>query len=129
MIAQDDLPVTQEIIPAQPDNIDNPLIERVEIIGNNYNFPLNTCGDRDPGGENTWYPVYIHDTPENLNLVRSNYCKDAFRKYRTIEQIKSIQVASFTNEFKAREFAQLMELYLGSGEVGKSARYNFDNSH
>ena len=92
----------------------------------NYDFPLDSCGDNDPGGANTWYPVYVDDTPENLSTIRSYYCQDAIRKYRQQKQIHSIQVASFINESKAEQFASLMQEKVGSGEVGEPTVYNLD---
>jgi hypothetical protein len=72
------------------------------------NFPLNSCGDKDPGGANSWYPVYVMNTAKNLNRLKFNYCRDAIIKYREEETIKSIQVASFLDQSKAQEFANLM---------------------
>ncbi len=95
---------------------------------NNYDFPLDSCGDKDPGGTNIWYPVYVDDTPENISTIRSNYCQDAIRKYRQQEQIYSIQVASFINESEAEQFANLMQEKIGSGEVGEPTIYNFDKN-
>lgn len=92
-----------------------------------YEFPLNSCGDKDPGGANSWYPVYVINTPENLNQIKTNYCRDAILKYRKQAKIQSIQVASFLNRTKAQEFADLMQKEIGSGEVGKPSVYNFDN--
>jgi hypothetical protein len=112
----------------QEDNLNNLTSYESENNYSYYDFPLNTCGDDNPGGDNTWYPVYVDDTPENLNAIHTNYCRDAIRKYRQNEQIYSIQVASFTNEDKARQFAELMQLNLGSGEVGESSIYNFDSN-
>ncbi len=95
---------------------------------NNYDFPLDFCGDKDPGSANTWYPVYVDDTQENFNIIRSNYCQDAIRKYRQQEQFYSIQVASFINESQAEQFANLMQAKIGSGEVGEPTVYNFDKN-
>lgn len=92
-----------------------------------YDFPLNSCGDKDPGGTNSWYSVYVENTEINLNLIKSNYCRDAILKYREEKEIQSIQVASFLDQIKAQEFADLMEAEIGSGEVGESSIYNFAN--
>ena len=92
-----------------------------------YNFPLNSCGDKDPGGANSWHPVYVRDTVENLNRIKANYCRDAILKYREEKGIQSIQVASFLNRTKAQEFADLMLRAIGSGEVGEPSVYDFGN--
>jgi hypothetical protein len=133
---QDNSSETEETIESLPEvinqpqeqNYDNSTASESEVIASNYNFPLDSCGDKNPGYANTWYPVYVDDTPENLNIIRGNYCRDAIRKYREKAQINSIQVASFTSEFKAREFAQLMQVNIGSGEVGEPTVYNFDEN-
>ena len=92
----------------------------------NYQFPTASCGDRDPGGANTWYPVFIKDTEHNFNQVRDRFCRDAIRKYREDRQSTSIQVASFTNKAKAEEFALILKINLGTGEVGQPKVRNFD---
>ena len=88
---------------------------------NNYNFPLSTCGDINPGGTNTWYPVYVDDTEENLRIIRTRYCRDAIRNYRETKGIHSIQVASFINSSEAYQFAEILRREIGSGEVGESS--------
>lgn len=93
----------------------------------NYQFPTASCGDRDPGGTNTWYPVFINDTEHNFNQVRDRFCRDAIRKYREDRQSTSIQVASFTNKAKAEEFASILKINLGTGEIGQSKVRNFDD--
>ncbi len=89
----------------------------------NSDFPKKSCGDKSPGGTNTWYPVYVDYTQENLNLIRSNYCRDALRNYREKKGFHSIQVASFLNYSDAQSFANFMQKQLGSGEVGQSSNY------
>ena len=92
-----------------------------------YQFPTASCGDRDPGGTNTWYPVFIKNTEHNFNEVRDRFCRDAIRKYREYRQSTSIQVASFTDRDKAEEFALILKINLGTGEVGQPKVRNFDN--
>lgn len=87
-------------------------------------FPKNTCGDRDPGGTNDWYPVYVKYSEYNLTKIHNFYCGDAIKNRRPTGEL-SIQVASFLNQQDAIDFANLMESELGSGEVGRSSRYNF----
>ena len=83
------------------------------------NFPLSSCGDLDPGGKNTWYPVFITNSQANLFLVRRDYCQDAFPKYRKEKGITSIQVASFLDPQKAEKFAQIMRNRIDNAEVGQ----------
>lgn len=93
----------------------------------NYQFPLASCGDKDLGGSNTWYPVFIKNSEQNFISVRRNFCQDSIRKYRQDRQRTSIQVASFTNKSKAEEFAKLMQNKLGSGEIGEPAVLDLEN--
>lgn len=89
-----------------------------------YRFPKNTCGDRDPGGTNDWYPVYVKYSESNLTKIRKFYCGDALKNRRQTGEM-SIQVASFLNQQDAIDFANVMQSELGSAEVGRSSRYNF----
>ena len=95
----------------------------------NYQFPNASCGDRDPGGANTWYPVFITNTEHNFNEVRDRFCRDAIRKYREDRQLTSIQAASFTNKAKAEEFASILKISLGTGEVGQPKVLSFDSDN
>ena len=88
-------------------------------------FPLNSCGDRDPGGTNTWYPVFIDNTEHNFDTVRNEFCHDAILKYREEQQTTSIQAASFIDKTKAAEFALILQNSLGTGEVGEPKTHNF----
>lgn len=135
---QDNSSNIEETIKSVPEVNDQPQeyysnnsnADESESLTNNYNFPLDSCGDKNPSGANNWYPVYVDDTPENLSMARSNYCRDAIRKYRKKAQINSIQVASFTDALKAEEFAELMRRNIGSGEVGEPTVYDFSgDSH
>lgn len=93
-----------------------------------YIFPLRTCGDEDPGGTNTWYPVYVNYSERNLSMIQTKYCRDAIRKYREKLGLHSIQIASFLSRSDALNFADLMRDEIGSGEVGEPNRYNFDGN-
>lgn len=89
-----------------------------------YRFPKNTCGNRDPGGTNDWYPVYVKYSEYNLTKIRNFYCGDALKNRRQTGEM-SIQVASFLNQQDALDFANVMQSELGSAEVGRSSRDNF----
>lgn len=84
-----------------------------------YKFPLRSCGERNPGGVNNWYPVFVNYSERNLKLIRSKYCGDAYTKYREAIGLHSIQTASFMSRKKAEEFAEIMKQEVGSGEVGE----------
>ncbi len=83
-----------------------------------YNFPMSSCGDPDPPGVNTWYPVFVNNSEQILRRLRFQYCGDAFRKYSEQRGRTYIQAASFLSQAKAQEFANFMQTEVGSGEVG-----------
>jgi hypothetical protein len=85
-----------------------------------FNFPLSTCGDPMPNGVNTWYPVFVENTPENLQKIKNNYCQDAFLKKRKDSGVVWIQVASFLDSDKARYFSNIMQTNVAKSEVGPS---------
>ncbi len=89
-----------------------------------WNFPMATCGDRDPGGRNTWYPVFVNYSEARLRMIHAQYCRDAIRNYREKLKLHSIQIASFLNQEDAQAFADLMKDKLGSGEVGESSQFD-----
>lgn len=90
--------------------------------------PEDSCGDRDPGGTNTWYPIYINYSEKNLQQARNYFCRDAITTYRETKRLHSIQIASFLNKSEAHEFADLMQREVGSGEVGEGTIYQFTSN-
>ncbi|UZQ53073.1 serine protease [Trichothermofontia sichuanensis B231] len=90
----------------------------------NWNFPMATCGDRDPGGRNTWYPVFVNYSEARLRMIQTQYCRDAIRNYREKLGLHSIQIASFLKQEDAQAFADLMKRRIGSGEVGESSQFD-----
>ncbi|MGB8702900.1 MAG: serine/threonine protein kinase [Thermosynechococcaceae cyanobacterium] len=69
-----------------------------------------SCGDANDSGT-TWYPVFINNA--DLEQVRRDDCQDAIAKVRE-DGTPAVQVASFTDEQRANDFAQKV-----GGEVGK----------
>ncbi|MDJ1174338.1 hypothetical protein [Roseofilum capinflatum] len=86
-------------------------------------FPQNACGDSLPITESSYpvklYPVYIDYSENNLQAVKSNFCRDAFVKKRKNTNKQAVQVASFLTIDRANEFKQFMIEQLGSGDVGE----------
>lgn len=83
------------------------------------NFPLKSCGDVNPGGVNTWYPVFVNYSKADLFLIRRDYCGDAFRSRRKDTGAMAIQVSSFTSRERADAFAEVMRDRVGNAEVGE----------
>ncbi|WP_193789395.1 J domain-containing protein [Prochlorothrix hollandica] len=122
---------TPSVTPIQDSNLLpmptlSPQSEDVVKKRSNHKFPADTCGDRDPGGANTWYPVYVNYSEKNLSIVKNRYCRDAISHYRDNIGLHSIQIASFLNRSDAQAFAELMQHEIGSGEVGEPNQRNVD---
>jgi serine/threonine-protein kinase len=89
-------------------------------------YPQNSCGDPLPTNTNDFpvdfYPVFVSNSPNTLTTVNTNFCRDALVITRKDIEIQSIQVASFTTQQRAAQFAQFMTQKVGSGEVGNPTR-------
>ena len=98
----------------------------VETSNNSFSqeeFPKDTCGDGKPSYSNItsiqFYPVNIPYSPENLELVRSNFCQDAYQKRDKSTGEKLIQMSSFTDQGKAQEFVQFINTKISGASVGQ----------
>lgn len=88
-------------------------------------FPQAACGDPLPLNKDQYplslYPVFISDSDENLNRVKTEFCQDAIRKRRESTGKQMIQVASFLSVERANQFKDFMISKFGSGEVGEAS--------
>lgn len=89
------------------------------------NLPMDRCGDPDPAGIDTWYPVYVNSTDitdrnnrELLAQIKTRYCSDAFLTFRDDIAQYEIQVASFRSRENAQRFVELMTKEFGNSEIG-----------
>ena len=87
------------------------------------NYPQPDCGDPLPQNAEsypvTYYPVYAENVGDNLSLIRSQLCQDAFAKILPGSG-KVIQVASFHSREQADLFRQfLAKRTSGQGLIGK----------
>jgi hypothetical protein len=81
-----------------------------------FNYGMTYCGDKTAGGTNTWYPVYIAYSAENLRIIRQSFCCNAFYD----SSVNLIQVASFYNRSKAdRLVVALKSRNLKSTRIGE----------
>ncbi|WP_017293172.1 hypothetical protein [Geminocystis herdmanii] len=98
----------------------------ITTIFDNESFPKDTCGDRMPTNINEFpvdfYPVYVNFSSENLRLVQSRFCKDAYSMTRKEIGQKAIQIGSFTSYDRAEQFSKFLKNKIGSGEVGQPRR-------
>ena len=88
-------------------------------------FPKDTCGEQQPANEKTdtltFYPVFLDYSEDNLQAIKDNYCRDAFKKVREDNGKEAIQVSSFISKERANQFTEFLENKLGNvnAEVGK----------
>ncbi len=105
------------------DVVDQVIDEQEELNNDtlSWDFPMQECGDSNPSGLQTFYPVFINQTDEDiLNHIKSNYCQDAFLTLRDDDETRSIQVASFRDLEKARSFIEILrkDTLLDTVEIG-----------
>jgi hypothetical protein len=116
-------PNNQNISQTKPVPFESPVIAKASdnsverspersSTSNKFNFPKASCGDKPIEGENTWYPVFVDGG--DLDTIRNQFCADAVSTVREDSQVKSVQLASFTNYDTALEFAKAV-----GGEVGQ----------
>ncbi|UBF26407.1 hypothetical protein K9N68_33745 [Kovacikia minuta CCNUW1] len=94
-------------------NVSTSPIEAV----NKPNFPQVSCGDQSTSDSNTWYPVFVDGG--DLSTIQQQFCSDAVSTVREDTKIATIQVASFTAQSRAVEFARLIH-----GDVGQPTYLN-----
>lgn len=84
------------------------------------NYPQNSCGDPLPKDPKVYpinfYPVEVPDSVSNLNKAKNLFCRDAFQKRS--DDVKLIQIVSFTNKEKAQAFAALVGSEINGTKVG-----------
>jgi hypothetical protein len=89
---------------------------------NSEDFPKYACGDSKPTDPNDYpvefYPVNVPYSEDNLFIVRSYFCQDAFQKRAKDTGEKEVQIASFTNEEKARAFAEFVYTQIPEVRIG-----------
>jgi ElaB/YqjD/DUF883 family membrane-anchored ribosome-binding protein len=93
---------------------------------NDGRFPMQACGDENPPGSQTFYPVFVSPPDQQtLDYIRNSYCGDAFVKTREGLNEKFIQVASFQDEEKALQFSNILlsDPRIGKAEVGAPSQF------
>lgn len=85
-------------------------------------FPKESCGDSLPNDSSAYpinfFPVFVDYSESNLNLLKSIFCRDAFKKFNEKSGKDEIQVASFLGRERAEQFANLIKNEIGSGNLG-----------
>lgn len=86
-----------------------------------WDFPMSECGDDNPPGSHTFYPVFVNQVNESiLNYLQSNYCRDAYLMTRESINQQALQVASFRSQERALKFVEILQSdsKIHSAEVG-----------
>jgi len=85
-------------------------------------FPKAECGDAMPSGASsfpvTFFPIHVAFSEENLELAKDLYCEDAFKTTDKNDGSEIVQIASFTNQSKAKAFLQYIEKDFPEAKVG-----------
>jgi hypothetical protein len=91
-------------------------------------FPRSSCGDPMPYNlaefPVTYYPIYTDYSAENLQIIKNNFCRDAYKMTRKNTGKFSIQVASFRDYQKAEQFRDFLIREVGSGEMGEGRTFD-----
>ncbi|MBE9170679.1 hypothetical protein IQ238_25240 [Pleurocapsales cyanobacterium LEGE 06147] len=99
----------------------NQALEQTFIF-NPEDFPQYACGDSKPTDPSDYpvefYPVNVPYSEDNLYIAQSYFCQDAFQKRAKDTREKEVQIASFTNEEKARAFAEFVYTQIPEVRVG-----------
>jgi len=91
---------------------ETPKLETSQVGNNEY--PKDVCGDAKSASE--MYGVYTEYSPQQLQYIQGQLCRDAFMIKRQDGRV-SIQVASFASKKDAVKFAALLLEKVGSAEV------------
>lgn len=103
-------------------NINSSTTQRYQFSSSD--FPKTSCGDPLPSDPRdypvTFYPVFIPYSEINLDKARSLFCQDSLKVRRKDTKDIAIQVASFNDEEKSKDFANFINSEIIDAEVGQS---------
>ncbi len=107
------------------DSSQNPTISSDEVSSIDDQFPKPSCGDDNPSGIQTFYPVFVSPADQDtLRYIRTSYCGDALAKNREDVSGSFIQVASFQTKEKAMQFSNILlaDPRLNTVEIGSPSQ-------
>ena len=85
-------------------------------------FPQYSCGDPKPSNPNNYpvkfYRVQVPYSKTNLSKARAYFCRDALPAISKDTGEKVVQISSFTNQEKARDFAVFVNTQISGVEIG-----------
>jgi hypothetical protein len=116
-------PTSQRMNP--PSAPTQPSSAATEKFQHNFTFPQNSCGDRLPDDQTaypvTFYPVFVTYTETNLNQLKSEFCRDAFKIFREKNNRHEIQVGSFMTQQRANEFKAVLSETFNGVDIGEGS--------
>jgi hypothetical protein len=116
-------PTSQRMNP--PSAPTQPSAAATEKFQHNFTFPQNSCGDQLPDDQTaypvTFYPVFVTYTDANLNQLKSEFCRDAFKMFREKNNRYEIQVGSFITPQRASEFKSVLSETFNGVDVGEGS--------
>lgn len=87
-------------------------------------FPQDVCGDQLPDDATAYpvslYPVFVKYAEADLAKVKSDFCRDAFKKFRDKNNRDEIQVGSFLGTERASQFKEFISQNFANVEVGEA---------
>jgi len=114
-----------------PTSTPTPTPDRTSIFDNE-DFPKVSCGDSLPSNPSAYpvnfYPVFVKPSDRNLQIVTTQFCRDAYKMKKKDTGEEAIQVASFQTEEKALAFADFLKSEVGSAEVGPPSEVESSSS-
>lgn len=124
MSLEDPEPVAQQdISPATSTESSNSSVTQTEQYFSSSDFPKASCGDPLPTDADAYpvsfHPVFVPYSEANLDKARSLFCQDALKVRRKDTQEIAVQVSSFTDAEKSKNFANFIDSEISDAEVGQ----------
>lgn len=86
-------------------------------------FPQDVCGDKLPDDATAYpvslYPIFVKYTEANLAKIKSDFCQDAFKKFRDKNNRDEIQVGSFLGTERASQFKEFLAQTFVGVDIGE----------
>lgn len=113
----------QDTSPATSTESSNSSVTQTEQYFSSSDFPKASCGDPLPTDADAYpvsfYPVFVPYSEANLDKARSLFCQDALKVLRKDTQEIAVQVSSFTDAEKSKNFANFIDSEISDAEVGQ----------
>jgi len=125
MIAeQNSPPVTPNNTPTITSPTPEPTTPETPNPFQSVTFPKDVCGDQLPDDATAYpvslYPIFVKYTEADLAKVKSDFCRDAFKKFRDKNNRDEIQVGSFVGTERSSQFQEFISQTFADVEVGEA---------